>query len=159
MVHQAAVDLLELLKKNLPDQCGEASGWNFKKGAQHSAQGPREALWSNSDNTSCQGAEHAHIELIKSVAHLTNNKDVFLCILRFHTRMGFLRHYERLLSEMEGFPAESADEYAADMQILCDRNFNVACETGIRYPTLPAMLNRDAMLMRISVRYISLDIP
>ena len=51
--------------------------------------------------------------------------------------MGFLRHYERLLSEMEGFPAESADEYAADMQILCDRNFNVACETGIRYPTLP----------------------
>ena len=22
-------------------------------------------LWSNSDNTSCQGAEHAHIELIK----------------------------------------------------------------------------------------------
>ena len=60
---------------------------------------------------------------------------------------------------MEGFPAESADEYAADMQILCDRNFNVACETGIHYPTLPAMLNRDAMLMRISVRYISLDIP
>ena len=49
-------------------------------------------LWGNSDNlnTSCQGAEHAHIELIESVAHLTNNKDVFLCILRFHTRVGFL---------------------------------------------------------------------
>ena len=30
-VHQAAVDLLELLKKNLPDKCGEASGWNFEK--------------------------------------------------------------------------------------------------------------------------------
>ena len=45
----------------------------------------------NSDNTSCQGAEHAHIELIKSVAHLTNNKDVFLCILQFHTRVGFRR--------------------------------------------------------------------
>ena len=39
------------------------------------------SFWGNSDNTSCQGDEHAHIELINSVAHLTNNKDVFLCIL------------------------------------------------------------------------------
>ena len=45
-------------------------------------------------------------------------------------------------------------KYAADSQVLCDRNFNVACETGIRYPTLSAMLNRDAMLIRISVRFI-----
>ena len=30
-VHHAAVDLLELLKKNLPDKCGEESGWNFEK--------------------------------------------------------------------------------------------------------------------------------
>ena len=30
-LHQAAVNLLELLKKNLPDKCGEASGWNFEK--------------------------------------------------------------------------------------------------------------------------------
>ena len=73
--------------------------------------------------------------------------------------MGFLQHYERLLSEVEGFPAETANKYAADTQILCDSNFNVACETGIRYPTLPAMLNRDAVLMRFSVRYISLVVP
>ena len=105
-------------------------------------------------NTSCQGAEHAHIKLIKSVAHLTNNKDVFLCILRFHTRVAFLRHYERLLSELKGFPDAPGDKYAADSQVLCDRNFYVACETVIRYPTLPAMLNRDAMLIRISVRCI-----
>ena len=64
--------------------------------------------------------EHAHIELIKSVAHLTNNKDVFLCILRFHTRGGFLRHYERLLSELEGVPDAPGDKYAADSQVLCD---------------------------------------
>jgi len=30
-VHLAAVDLLELLKRNLPDKCGEESGWNFEK--------------------------------------------------------------------------------------------------------------------------------
>ena len=43
-VHQAAVDLLELLKKNLPDKCGEASGWNFEKAHSipSSAQGPRD---------------------------------------------------------------------------------------------------------------------
>ena len=95
-MHQAAVDLLELLKKNLPDKCGEASGWNFEKARSILHKVSEIVLWGNSDNTSCQGAEHANIELIKSVAHLTNNKDVFLCILRFHTRMGFLRHYERL---------------------------------------------------------------
>ena len=158
-VHQAAVDLLELLKNKLPDKCGEASGWNFEKAHSILHKVREIVLWGNSDNTSCQGAEHAHIELIKSVAHLTNNNDVFLCILRSHTRVGFLRHYERLLSEVDGFPCEPADEYAADTQILCDRNFNVACETGIRYPTMPAMLNRDAMHLRFSVRRISLVVP
>ena len=28
---EAAVNLLVLLKKNLPDKCGEASGWSFEK--------------------------------------------------------------------------------------------------------------------------------
>ena len=121
-------------KRSLPDKCVEASGCNFEK-AHSILYKIREIVpWGNSDNTSCQGADHAHIELIKSVEHLTNIKDVFLClrVLRFHTRVGFLRHNERLLSEVEGFPDEPADEYAADTQILNDRhNFNVACETGI----------------------------
>ena len=158
-LHQAAVKLLELLKKNLPDKCGEASGWNFEKAHSILHKVCKIVLWGNTDNTSCQGAEHAHIELIKSVAHLTNNKDVFLCILRFHTRVGYLRNYERLLSELEGFPDAAGDKYATDSINLCDRNFNVACETGIRYPTLPAMLNRDAILLRISVRSILRVIP
>ena len=69
--------------------------------------------------------------------------------------MGFLRHYERLLAKLEGLPDAPGDKYAADSQVLCDSNFNVACETGIRYPTLPAMLNRDARLIRISVIFIT----
>ena len=47
-------------------------------GADHS---PGQAL-----NTSCQSAELAHIDLIKAIAACTNNKDVFLCLLRFHAR-------------------------------------------------------------------------
>ena len=75
------------------------------------------------------------------------------------TRTSPLRCYKRLLSEVEAFPEAQADTYAADMQILCDWNFNVACETGIHYPTLPATLNSDAILMHFSVRYISLVVP
>ena len=33
--------------------------------------------------------QHAHIENIKFVANLTNNKDVFMCILRFYARAGY----------------------------------------------------------------------
>ena len=113
-------------------------------------------LWGNSDNTSYQGTKDAQIELIKSVAHLTNNKEVFLCICHFtlHWASSNTASDERLLSELEGFHDVSGDKYAADLQVLCDLNFNVACETGIRYPTLPAMLNRDTLLVRISVRFI-----
>jgi hypothetical protein len=113
-------------------------------------------LWGNTDNTSCQGAEHAHIELIKSVAHLTNNKDIFLCILRFHTRAAFLQHYGRIVSELQGSTADQ-DDFARDATTLADRNFNVACETGIRYPTLSAMLNRGAMTIRRSVKPIPVN--
>ena len=73
--------------------------------------------------------------------------------------MGFLRHYERLLSKVDRFPDETADKYAADTEILCDCNFNVACGTGICYTTLQAMLNHDAMHLRFLVRRISLVVP
>ena len=35
---------------------------------------------------------------------------------------------------------------------LYTRNFNLACETGIQYPTLVAMLNRPSMMWRTSVQ-------
>jgi hypothetical protein len=43
--------------------------------------------------------QHAHIDYIKSVAHLTNTKDVFMCIMCFHARAGYLQTYETLLKE------------------------------------------------------------
>ncbi len=49
--------------------------------------------------------QHAHIENIKTVANLSNNKDVFMCILRFHARAGYLQHYETLLKELNTHPA------------------------------------------------------
>jgi hypothetical protein len=84
-----------------------------------------------------------------SVANLTNNKDVFMCILRFHARACYLQTYESLLKEVNAHPGSAPvddDQYHVECAALSDRNFNLACETGIRYPSLVAMLNRRSMM-------------
>ena len=87
-----------------------------------------------------------------------------MCILRFHARAGYLQHYETLLKEVElHHPAPihadqpeqgPVDQYAVELCTLADRNHNVPCESGIRYPSLVAMQNRPLMTSRISVMYI-----
>ena len=83
--------------------------------------------------------QHAHIENIKTVANLTNNKDVFMSILRLHARAGYLQHYETLLKEIEVHPTSDAthiedepvDQYEVERFALADRNLNVPFESGI----------------------------
>jgi hypothetical protein len=48
-------------------------------------------------------------ENIKTVANLSNNKDVFMCILRFHARAGYLQHYVTLLKELNAHPASDPE--------------------------------------------------
>jgi hypothetical protein len=48
--------------------------------------------------------QHAHIDNLKTIANLTNNKDVFTCIIRFHARAGYLQTYETLLKEINSHP-------------------------------------------------------
>ncbi len=92
------------------------------------------------------------------MAHLTNNKDVFLCILRYHCRRGLLQQYEQLLEDMIG-PGEAQarqlqlDRTRMEKALTGDRNFSIACELGVRYPTLRAMMNRDNLHLRTSVRF------
>ena len=100
---------------------------------------------------------------------MTNNKDVFMCILRFHARAGYLQTYETLLKELQSHPgsdgvepeapelaasAEPADQYAVECLALADRNFNVPSESGIRYPSLIAIMNRHDLRWRIAVMYM-----
>jgi len=166
-LQEMAVELLDLLKSNLPDKCGEKGGWNFDKTHSILHKVREIIMWGNSDNTSCQSAEHAHIDLIKSVACCTNNKDAFVCILRFHARRAYLQHYITLLQELEaseepsGEQSEqesgaSTDSYDQQCKLLKDRNFNVACETGIRYPAYEVMSCRETMFLRVSVSPILL---
>ncbi len=77
--------------------------------------------------------QHAHIENIKTVANLSNNKDVFMCILRFHARAGYLQHYETLLKDLNAHPATDSippDQYEVERVALSDRNLNVPCESA-----------------------------
>ena len=88
------------------------------------------------------------------MANLTNNKDVFMCILRFHARAGYLQTYETLLTEINSHPGSdpvAPDMYAVESVALADRNLNLPCESGIRYPSLMVMMNRRQMAWRTAV--------
>jgi hypothetical protein len=80
-----------------------------------------------------------------------------MCILRFHARAGYLQTYETLLKEINNHPGSDGpdsaplDQYAVESVALADRNLNVPCESGIRYPSLVAMLNRENMMWRPTV--------
>jgi hypothetical protein len=100
--------------------------------------------------------QHAHIENIKTVANLSNNKDVFMCILRFHARAGYLQHYETLLKELNAHPATDPvppDQYEVECVALSDRNLNVPCESGIRYPSMLVMHNCVQTQSKMSVMF------
>jgi hypothetical protein len=56
-LHQKAIDLLDLLQKNLPDKTGEKGRWNFEKAHSILHKVREIVLWGNSDNCSCQAPE------------------------------------------------------------------------------------------------------
>jgi hypothetical protein len=56
-LQQKAIDLLDLLKTNLPDKTGEKAKWNFEKAHSILHKVSEIVLWGNSDNTSCQAPE------------------------------------------------------------------------------------------------------
>jgi hypothetical protein len=65
-----------------------------------------------------------HIENIKTVATLTNKKEVFMCILRFHARPSHLRTYETLLIEITAHPGSEQvpeDQSVLECAALADR--------------------------------------
>ncbi len=74
--------------------------------------------------------QHAHIENINTVADLSNNKDVFMCILCFHARAGYLQSNETILKEINLHPGSAPvqdNQYQVECLALSDCNFNLAC--------------------------------
>ena len=101
--------------------------------------------------------------IFKNVAHLTNNKDVFLCILRYHCRRGLVQQYEQMLEDMldgnEPAAGESEsrqvamDQEKIQQALTGDRNFSITCELGVRYPVLKAILSREDLHISTSVTH------
>ena len=56
-LHQKAINLLDLLQRNLPDKTGEKAKWNFEKAHSILHKVREIVLWGNSDNCSCQAPE------------------------------------------------------------------------------------------------------
>jgi hypothetical protein len=127
----------QALNKHLPDRVGGAKGWNFEKAHSILHKVREIVMWGWSENMSCQGPEHAHIDLIKSISHLTNNKDVFLCILRYHCRRGLVQQYEQMLEDMLVNNADSdarklaIDQDKIEQALTGDRNFSIARAGGV----------------------------
>ncbi len=77
-----------------------------------------------------------------------------MCILRFHACAGYLQHYETMLKELNTHPGTDPvppDQYEVECVALFDRNLDVPCESGIRYPSFLVMLNCRQTQSKISV--------
>ncbi len=59
-LHQKAVELFDLLQKNLPEKTGEKATWNFEEAHSILHKVRKIVLWGNSDNTLCQAPEVCH---------------------------------------------------------------------------------------------------
>ena len=148
-----SVSLIELLKANLPEKSGEVNTWKFEKAHSILHKVRELLLFGWSENFSTQGPEHNHIDFCKKVAACTNNKDVFLCILRHHVREGHLQYLQKLQADLAGDddseavpPTNSNEEWLA-------RNDSISCELGIRYPVLQAILSGRKNHQSLMVRY------
>ena len=83
-LQQKAIDLLDLLQKNLPDKTGEKGKWNFEKAHSILHKVREIVLWGNSDNTSCQAPEVCTMCMYTSV-HCTSyvhtrHNSVHICL-------------------------------------------------------------------------------
>ena len=154
-LHALSVELLDLLKENMPDRTGGAEGWNFEKAHSILHKVRDILLFGWSENFGHQGPEHGHIDNCKKLANCTNNKDVYLTVLRAHAREGhlqYLRSLEADLADAEQDEGDDAGESVPASSIDKEGEAG-ACELGIRYPTLQSLyagkLNKQSIQANI----------
>ena len=99
-LHALSVELLDLLKENMPYRTGGAEGWNFEKAHSILHKVRDILLFGWSENFSHQGPEHGHIDNCKKLANCTNNKEVYLTVLRAHSREGHLQYLRSLEADL-----------------------------------------------------------
>ena len=111
------------------------------------------------ENFSTQGPEHCHIDFCKNLADCTNNKDIFLTLLRWHVRAAHLQYLRSLEVDMADAGDQDDDPGLSVVTGLeADRNDGISCELGIRYPTLQSIMAGQRNHLSIQVHYIYHDI-
>jgi len=84
----------------------------------------------------------------------TNNKDIFLTILRWHVRAAHLQYLHNLEADLADAEADDdRDTLSFRADIAADKNDGISCELGIRYPTLQSIMGAKNHLS-IQVRLI-----
>ena len=137
-----AEELIECLKSVFPDRDGKESGWKIGKchDVLHVAQNI--ALFGWTQNTSGDWGEHGHRELLKCLAGLINNKDIFAQFARWHEKAGLLQRELQAESQSES-ESDSARPGGLGRQQLgkSQKGDNPACELAVKYPLLHAAVH------------------
>jgi hypothetical protein len=157
-LQEKSVEVLELLKANLPEKNGVLNAWKFEK-AHNILHKVRELiLFGWSENFSTQGPEHCHIDFVKKIAHCTNNKEVFFTILRYHVREGHLQYLQKLLADLTGEENDDSEAQPAVMEQMqsereqAARNDSISCDLGLRCPLLQSIFagNKNHQTLHVS---------
>jgi hypothetical protein len=143
-----SVEVLELLKSNFPEKNGVTNAWKFEKAHSILHKVRELILFGWSENFSTQGAEHCHIDFVKKIAHCTNNKEVFLTILRYHVREGHLQYWLKSRANLcgeEDLPGSDNDPNSnhnqEDHNKWAQRSDSISCDLGLRYPLLQSIFS------------------
>ena len=147
-LQEKSVELLELLKSELPEKNGVQNAWKFEKAHSILHKVRELILFGWSENFSTQGPEHCHIDFIKKIANCTNNKEVFLCILQYHVRESHLQYLLKLRADLGGGDDDEHEHQAAGHAMKqaetekqkSAKNDSISCDLGLRYPLLQSIL-------------------
>ena len=131
------------------DRAGNYKGWNTEKIHSLCHAGRSLLLYGNADITSAQGPEHCHKTLIKKLGNLTNNKDVFLGLMRSHARRSHV--YAMIRTAVGSNMALDKDGLLPNF--LNNRDGSETreekevfpCELGLRYPVLQSIMARKRL--------------
>jgi hypothetical protein len=126
----------------MPNRTGGPEGSNFEKAHSILHKARDILLFGWSENFGHQGPEHGHIDNCKKLANCTNNKEVYLTVLRAHSHEGHLQYLRSLDADLADAAQEEGDGGAEESvpASSIDREGEAgACELWIRYPTLQSI--------------------
>ena len=151
------MEVLESLTSTFPNKNGVANGWKFEKAHSILHKVRELILFGWSEDFSTQGPEHCHIDFIKKIGNCTNNKEVFLTILRHHVREGHLQYLRELRADIYAEDNADLDEtftISEDVATETAKNDSVPCELGLSYPLLQSIMQDVEHTRRLRYRDI-----